>query len=125
MSLLTHNLLVHALRIIPSSQVQVFHFTENTITEGGQSVPSYEDLGTFNGSIQGVTNELYAELGLDFQKEYKKVFVPTQLNGSDTQTTPDYVSFYGSNWTVFKSNKWTEYDGWDYAIVVRQITNGN
>ena len=121
-ALITKNLLSRALNIIPPVSVTVFKFLGNTITDFGQAIPSF-DAGTVypKSSAQPLQNAIYTQLGLDFQKEYKAVYVNCQLNGTDKQETPDYVVIDGERWNVFKGNDWTSYDGWSSAIVVKQI----
>lgn len=118
--MLRNNLLKRAQRLIPSEPVVIKKFQGFTQDDYGNNILSFSDVPISNANIIAIPSELYAQLGLDFQKEYKKVFVSYQLNGLDRQESPDKLEFYNATWTVSKSNSWSEYDGWSYAVVVRE-----
>lgn len=117
-----NNLLNLALRVIKKTPVSYEKFKENAPGFGGVMQPQYEEPKTvLNAICEPLTNEMYKELGLDFQKEYFRVFMQGNANVLDGgKPSPDRLTFNGKTWIVIKNQVWSEYDGWCEIVCVNQ-----
>lgn len=118
MSLLRNNLLKIAHRLIPSETIKFEKWIANTVVNG-EVVPSYDTPRTIRADVHPLKSEMYEKLGLDFQKEYRLVHADLAMKGVDDQKIPDRMIYDNSYWNVQKSNNWTMYDGWSWAVFVR------
>ena len=112
-------LLGRALSIIPPKSVSYYKFAGNTPNASGIMMPSYDEpVIIANASVQAVPNRLYPQLGLDLQKEYRKVFVPTNAVVLEGQLSSDKFEFDGRTWKSISNSARFTYDGWNVLIVV-------
>lgn len=118
MNLLEENLLEIALSVIPGETFVYRQFTGTTENEIGLNVPQFADPVEVTGSIQGVELDIYPELGLDFQKNYRLVYASINMKGVEEQEIPDRLEFYGLTWSVVKTVPWIKYNGWNGVLVV-------
>lgn len=115
------NLLKLALGVIPQVEISYVKFLGNTVSNIGVKVPSYGEGIVINGSVQRVKTEVYEQLGLKMEKNYKAVFVPVDIVGINYQVSPDKFTFYGRNWIVCGDlANWYNYDGWNVLLVVAE-----
>nr|DAL93355.1 MAG TPA: Minor capsid protein [Caudoviricetes sp.] len=118
MNLLNENLLQIALGVIPPEKFLYYRFTGTAENEIGLNVPQFAAPVELEGSIQGVELNIYPELGLDFQKNYRLVYASANMKGIEEQDVPDRLEFYGLTWSVVKTVPWINYNGWNGVLVV-------
>lgn len=114
------NLFNMATRVIPPETIKYKHFLGNTVNEIGLAVPTYAEAIDIKASVQAVGDDLYKDLGLDFQKEYYTVFSNQRMYGINEQAQPDILIFHGSTYMVHRNTHWDEYNGWGYVLVVKE-----
>ena len=118
MNLLDENLLEIALGVIPGETFQYEKFTGTVENDIGLNVPQFAAPVTVTGSIQGVELDIYPQLGLDFQKNYRLVYASVNMKGVEEQEVPDRLTFYGLTWSVVKTVPWMNYNGWNGVLLV-------
>lgn len=113
------NVLIKALGAIPPSTLVYKKFAENKRALNGMLIPSYNAPITIsNASIQPLPTKIYQMLGLDFQRDYRRVFVPTSAVSLDGQLSADIFEFDNRTWHAIGNTVWHSYDGWNELIVV-------
>jgi hypothetical protein len=118
MNLLEENLLEIALGVIPGENFIYRRFLGTVENEIGLNVPQFAEPIEVTGSIQGVELDVYSQLGLDFQKNYRLVYASIDMKGIEEQEIPDRLEFYGLTWSVVKTVPWVKYNGWNGVLVV-------
>lgn len=118
MNLLEENLLEIALGVIPGENFIYRRFLGTVENEIGLNVPQFAEPIEVTGSIQGVELDVYSQLGLDFQKNYRLVYASIDMKGIEEQEIPDRLEFYGLTWSVVKIVPWVKYNGWNGVLVV-------
>ncbi len=118
MNLLEDNLLEIALGVIPGQTFKHMAFTGSVENEIGLNEPQFAEPVEVTGSIQGVELDIYPQLGLDFQKNYRLVYASVNMKGLEEQEVPDRLEFYGAVWSVVKTVPWLKYNGWNGVLVV-------
>lgn len=113
------NILNLALGVIRPVQFQYQEYITSTINSIGIKQPSYSQPKTVSGSIQPVNTGVYQAYGLDFMKEYIRVYVPAEVRSIDRQATPDRIIFQGKTYVIIQCQAWHFYDGWNELIAVR------
>lgn len=113
------NVLLRALSAVPPSTLIYKKFKGNKKALNGILIPSYNAPITIsNASIQPLPTRIYQMLGLDFQSDYRRVFVPTSAVSLDGQISSDVFEFDGRTWHAIGNTVWHSYDGWNELIVV-------
>lgn len=113
------NVLLKALSAIPPSTLIYKKFNGNKKALNGILIPSYNAPITIsNASIQPLPTRIYQMLGLDFQSDYRRIFVPTSAVSLDGQISSDIFEFDGRTWHAIGNTVWHSYDGWNELIVV-------
>lgn len=113
------NVLTKALGAIPPSTLVYKKFSENKRALNGMLIPSYNAPITIsNASIQPLPTKIYQMMGLDFQRDYRRIFVPTSAVSLDGQLSADIFEFDNRTWHAIGNTVWHSYDGWNELIVV-------
>lgn len=117
------NVLLKALSAVPPSSLVYKKFLGNKRALNGILLPDYADSVVISSaSIQPVPTRVYQMLGLDFQREYRRVFVPTAAVSLEGQLSSDIFEFDGKVWRSVGNTPWNSYDGWNELIVVGDKT---
>lgn len=112
-----------ALRTIRATPITYRKFLGNTKTPNGIIVPQYAaPVAITQASVQPVSMEIYQQLGLDMQKEYRRVFVSADAVALEGQLSSDKFEFDGKTWTAWGNRAWHTYDGWNELILVGDKT---
>ena len=120
MSGIPYNLLGLALGQLPVVSIAYEKFTGNT-ANSYRDVPAYAAAITIdNAHAQPLSNKMYKELGLDFQKTYYNVYIPADVVALDKQNSPDRLTFYGKTWYVVTSQEWFNMNGWNKLTVIAE-----
>lgn len=112
------NLLKRALRLISSQRVTYYKYGGRTTDEAGVYVPQYNLPIYLDGSLQSVPRNLYQNLGLDWNKNYKTFYCSTQLLDVQRGVTGDQFAYAGRQYQVESSNDWYAQDGWNGVLAV-------
>lgn len=120
-----NNLLLQALRILPKETFVWKPFLSRVQDSAGLWVNTYSAPVTCKGSLQTVAQEIYTKLGLDFEKNYKRVYTTVHLKGMENgQVSPDLVIYGGYTWKVTGETHWNDLNGWgSYLIVQDEVEN--
>ncbi len=81
-------------------------------------VTRYNEPKTIMASVQAVLREKYTELGLEFQKNYVKIFVDKDVVDIDRDASGDYFIFGGKTYKLADETTWFEQDGWTGCLAV-------
>lgn len=117
------SLIESAWRLIPPSKILYRRFKSRTIDEYGRFENSYFPLEEGRGNIMSVSSDLYRNLGLDFQKEYKSVYTDINIKALKEQEAPDIIEFDGKPWSIVQITDWSEM-GFVNVLVVRDKDGG-
>lgn len=81
-------------------------------------VTSYAEPVTLMASVQAVLRNQYVELGLEFQKNYVKIWVDKDVVDLDRDASGDYFEFGGKKYKLEDETTWFEQDGWTSCLAV-------
>jgi hypothetical protein len=123
MSIPGQNLLKMALTLIAKQKVNYYKYTGRVLNSVGQYVTSYEPAVVIVGSFQPVPRNLYAQYGLDFQKNYCTFYALNDVIDLKRDITSDRIAFNSQLYQVESANDWFALDGWKGVLCV-QIDEG-
>ena len=89
-----------------------------TIDDMGRDIPQFDEPKTLTGSIQAVSNEMYEQLGLDLNKNYKIVFSSTLMKSLAEDIQPDRIIYNNRTFELVENKNWYDTNGWTKALVV-------
>lgn len=112
------NLFLAATRLIRPMPIQYLKFAARTQNSARQYVPTFEPEQTIYASVQAVSRNTYNELGLDFQKNYVKIFAATNVVDLGRDTSGDRFKFNGRLYQIESQTDWFIMDGWASCIAV-------
>lgn len=115
MSIPGENLLDIALSVIDSQEVLYYQFLSRATNAKGVWVTTYtspaQDL--FEGSVQPVNKSVYAERGLDFEKNYVSWFLPFVVATDLVRdSSGDVFEWAGRRFQLKGKTDWYQQDGW-------------
>ncbi len=113
------NLLHVASTVISLVNVEYYPFLSRDQDAVGNWTTTYSDMIKIPASVQPISRNKYAFLGLDFQKKYVKIFVPYNSIDLDRDTSGDQFIFDNETFTFQNNTEWFAVDGWNSAIAVR------
>ncbi len=106
------NLLELALTHLPPVYFKHRYYTGETRNAIGVLVPSYSDWVVCRGMVQPVARSRYADLGLDFAKNYVNIWGSINLRTVALQEQPDQIHYNGKIWTITTVTEWNPYNWW-------------
>jgi len=112
------NLLKRALRTIANQQVEWYRASFRTLNAVGQDVPVYASPITVKCSFQPVPWKLYQLLGLDLQKEYYRLYVPSNVIDIARNVSADMIGFQNNMYLCESATEWFGMDGWVEMLLV-------
>lgn len=118
------NLLNMATRVIAKQTVSYKAFVSRSTNENGTDIAVYATAVDITGSLQPVPRNRYADMGLDFNKDYFNFFCSEQLLDLQRDVTGDIFTFAGFTYKVESLTPWFNIDGWVQALAVR-TTSGD
>lgn len=115
MSIPGENLLDVALSVIGSQEVLYYQYAGRTLNSMGVYVASFVDpaIDVYEGSIQPVNRSVYAERGLDLEKNYVSWFLPF-IDAQDLvrDQAGDQFEYNGRRYQMKGKTDWFMQDGW-------------
>lgn len=114
------NLLNMALTLVPQQSVQWFRYLGSVTQPNGLDVSSFDAGVIAYGSFQPVAKSAYQTLGLDFSKEYVRLFTSTPIVVLGRNIAGDEFVFAGNRYHVMDNTEWLNVNGWNENMAVRQ-----
>lgn len=111
-----------ALSAINSTPFQYYSFKARATNAVAQYVSTYNAPLTLTGSVQAVPRNIYQVNGLDFQKNYLKLYVSKNVIDVSRDTSGDMIVYNGFNYQVLSITPWHSIDGW-VEIMAVQVPN--
>lgn len=115
------NILNRALKLLIPQSFSYYAYTGRAKTVNGLLRPTYADAVSLTGSVQPVPRRLYAEYGLDFQKNYTTFFVSKNIIDVARDVAGDQFSYASRRYNAISRTDWFAQDGWD-AILAIEVT---
>ena len=112
------NILNQALRVINKQSFSYYAFISRTSNSIGNWVSTFAAPITLTGSVQPVTRALYAQYGLQLNKNYVMCYTPNDIIDVDRDRSSDQILFNGQAYQVLADTLWYNIDGWVGAICV-------
>lgn len=116
------NLYQQATQLIAKQAYTYYATTGRATDERGLQQTTYATGVDRFDSIQAVKRELYAELGLDWQKFYVHIFTSDTLAVVERDGSGDQIEYNGERYQCLSSTDWGFQDGWHEVLAVRLIT---
>lgn len=118
MSIPGSNLLRQAAKVIKFTSVQYFKYAGKTLNARRENVDTYDAAVTLSASVQAVPRAKYMELGLDFQKNYIKMFASKNLIDVQRDYSGDLFVYGGRKYKLIDNTNWYLQDGWATALAI-------
>jgi len=112
------NLLRQALRLIKPTDITIETFKARTLNRARQWVSEYNPPLTIKASVQAVPRNKYIEYGLEFQKNYIKIYAMSNLVNIHRDSSGDKFTYKGRHYQLEGQNAWFDMDGWVSCIAV-------
>ena len=113
------NILTMALSAIAAQQITYLAFVSRSTNSIGMQVPVYASPVMIRGSIQPVPRELMERLGLEFQKNYVRIFAPNNLIDIARDVSSDKFQFSGVTYQGLSLTKWFSVDSWNEILAIQ------
>ncbi len=116
------NLFSQAIRVIKPSQIQYLQAIGRTKNAARQWITTYAAALTITASVQAVKRTKYQSMGLDFQKNYIKIFSRSNVVSLNRDNGVDRFIINGTTYQVDDNNNWFLQDGWTSCLAVELPT---
>ncbi len=112
------NLLRRAAHLIHFQQVDYFPFKSRSLNAARQWVSTFDPSFKLSASVQAVPRNSYADMGLNFNGQYVKIFSSLDIIDLRRDSSGDRFVWQG-DWYQMESGKgWFAQDGWASALAV-------
>lgn len=112
------NLFNQAMSIINPQQVRFRKFAGRRQNSQRQFISSFETPFYMKGSVQRVPRTQYVQYGLEFQRNYIKIFASYDLVDLDRDAAGDQFIYSGRIYQLESQGTWRAQDGWALAMAV-------
>ena len=112
------NLFAQAIRLIAPTRIQYFEYTGRTQNAARQWVASFAEPVELIASVQMVPRAKYVQYGLDFQRQYIKVWASQDFIDLARDASGDKFTWGGSVYQLESQNTWFLQDGWASCMAV-------
>lgn len=116
------SLLEEALELLPKRTFTYRKWLSRTQNAAGIWVNHYGPEIQCNGSVQPIETDRYAQLGLDFEKHYLRIYTSADIRYAG-QDASDMVIVDGTRYKIADEAQWQEYDGWTAATLEEDKEN--
>lgn len=116
------NILNLALSVIGRQFFDYYAYVSRTPNENGIDVTNYALPLNMSGSAQPVPRHLYAEYGLDWQKNYWTFYVSIDVIDVNRDVSGDQFFFNGKVFQCESITPWFQIDGWT-AVLCIEVPN--
>lgn len=107
-----------ARRLIGGSTIRYQPYATRAQNAAKQWVTTYGDAFDMDVSIQAVDRNSYVEYGLDFQKNYVRIYTDYDVIDIERDTSGDRFWWQGRFYQLESDNPWFQMDGWSSALAV-------
>lgn len=118
MSIPGSNLLRQAMKVIKPSVVKYLRFNGRILDARRQYIDSYEPEVDLVASVQAIQRSAYKDLGLDFQKNYIKIWAAADLIDIARDNSGDIFKWGGRKYKLIDNTNWMLMDGWASALAI-------
>lgn len=113
------NIFWQAASVINLQEVMYLKDAGRTQNKARQWVTTHAAPVGLMASVQAVKREKYAELGLEFQKKYVKIFAAIDAIDIDREVSGDQFIFGRELFQLESQTTWYVQDGWMSALAVK------
>ena len=113
------NILRKAQRLIKFQNVSYYEFLSRTQNAARQWVPSFNAPTNLRASVQAVDRMRYAQMGLDFNKFYVRIFASLNIIDLQRDSSGDRFIYNGDLYQMEDGQSWFAQDGWATALAIR------
>ena len=118
MSIPGQNLLAMASSVIAKQSFKYFPYVSRALLPNGLYEATYAAGQPMTGSAQPVPRNLYANMGLDYQRLYYNFFVQQSVFDIARDVSGDQFEFQGKNFQAVSKTPWHGIDGWDQVLCI-------
>lgn len=121
------NLLLRAKRLIRFSTVDYFSFKSRTLNDVRQWIPEFDPSFKLSASVQAVQRDTYTQYGLDFQRNYVRLYAAHNIIDLERDSSGDRFIYNGRLFQLESQFTWWHEDGWDRCLAVeigKPLNNG-
>lgn len=117
------NLFRIATKLIRPQPIEYYQFANRITDKQRNLVDAYFPMVTVMASVQAVPRDSYGELGLDFQKNYLKIYVARDVIDLERDASGDMFAFgkVKRYYKLTSETPWFDMDGWASAIAVQVL----
>ena len=112
------NILTDVFKTIDPVQVQYLAFMSRELNMARQWVPMFALPVPAWGYVQAVKKTKYSEFGLDWQRNYVKIFVAMNIVDLDRDSAGDRFTWNGRLYQMVDDTNWFIQDGWASCMAV-------
>lgn len=112
------NLFRAASRLIRPTPVMYYPYVSRTQNAAFQWVATYGTPFELEASVQAVDRNSYVEYGLDFQKNYVRIYVSEDVIDIERDSSGDKFTWNGKAYQIESQNTWFAMDGWASTLAV-------
>lgn len=123
MSIPGSNLLNQAFKLIKPTTIQYIKWNGRVLNAARQYVDDYDAPADMKASVQAVNRARYVQMGLDFQKDYVKIWARADLIALDRDYSGDVFVWNGKQYKLVDNTDWDVQDGWASSLAVRIRNN--
>jgi hypothetical protein len=112
------NLLNDAFQSIDPTEIQYYTFVSRALNAARQWVSTFAAPVPVWACVQAVHRSKYTEYGLDFQRNYAKIWASMDTVDLDRDTSGDQFTWNGRRYQLVDDTNWFIQDGWASALAV-------
>lgn len=116
------NLLAQAHQLIPKQTISYSRWESSETNDKMLDVDTYAPAVDSRVKINAVKSSLIKKLGLDYKKNYIRLFSTPSVSGLSRINNGDQFTFNGKKYQVEVQTGWFATAGWDSFVCIEVIT---
>lgn len=112
------NILAAALTVICPEGFEYFKYRGTTTNAIGFDVVSFEAGVMVSGTVQAVDRAIYSDLGLDWEKQYIRIWTTQDIDDLERDRAGDQIEWNGDRYQIVDQSDWHSQDGWNGCLFV-------
>lgn len=112
------NFFFQAASVIALTPVPYSRFVARTQNPAKQWISTHEPPVDVPMSVQRVPRSKYIQFGLEFQRNYVRLFAPVEMVDLDRDCGGDLIEWHGRQYKIESQNTWYLQDGWAMALAI-------
>lgn len=113
------NLLNLAFSVIKPTDIPYIKWNSRQLNALKQYIDVYDAAVPLRASVQAVNRARYVDMGLDFQKDYVKIWASANLISLDRDYSGDIFMWNNKQYKLVDNTDWDIQDGWASSLAVR------